>query len=132
MFEAIFTFACFPILLGIAYGADTCNKKEEDNEDVAIPEIAMKYNVTDFYKNLLAEQQGEADQSKEAQEARREMKETLKEHFKTDNIQEVDKDELKQLLEGKSLLSRISYRKQIGISNVVPKIAKGQIYKFEH
>ena len=66
MFEAIFTFACFPILLGIAYGADTCNKKDEENEDVAIPEIAMKYNVTDFYKNLLAEQQGEADQSKEA------------------------------------------------------------------
>ena len=60
------------------------------------------------------------------------MKKTIQEHFGTENIEEVDKNQLKSLLEGDSLISRIKYRKQVGASNVRPELMKGQIYKFEH
>lgn len=135
LWEAIVTFALFPVLVGIAYTADACNPKDEDPGDkINIPAIALEYNVTDFYKHLLAEQTRDEslDMSPEAVEARKKMKETIKEHFGTENIEEVDKNSLKALLEGDSLISRIKYRKQVGASNVRPELMKGQVYKFEH
>ena len=113
LWEAIVTFALFPVLVIIAYTADACNASEDDGADVNIPAIALKYGVTDFYEMLLAEQTGDMnklDNSPEAREARKEMKETLRTHFGHDNINEINKDELKQLLEGDSLISRIKYR----------------------
>ena len=62
MWEAFVTFALFPVLVGIAYVADSCNASNEDDVDsVSIPPIALQYNVTDFYKHLLAEQAKDAD-----------------------------------------------------------------------
>jgi len=61
------------------------------------------------------------------------MKAFLKETVKTDNIETVDLDELKQKMDGdpKGMLGRIKYRKQVGLVGKQKPVAKGQIIKTE-
>lgn len=56
------------------------------------------------------------------------MKEFLSREFGTTNIQDVDKEALKQRIEGDALIERISYRKQVANQLAMRKqvvIAKG-------
>lgn len=60
------------------------------------------------------------------------MKDYLNANFGTTKISEVDKDLLKEKLEGPSLIERTTYRKQVGIHYKKEAIAKGQILRREN
>lgn len=62
------------------------------------------------------------------------MKSFIKETLKTDKIEQIKLEDLKKVVEGDNMLSRIKYRKQVGsmMGGKRPNIAKGQILKEEH
>lgn len=50
LWEALVTFMMFPVLVGIAYCADSMNASDDDEVSVVnIPKIALTYGVADFY-----------------------------------------------------------------------------------
>lgn len=62
------------------------------------------------------------------------MKEFLRKEFGTDKIQLVDKEALKEKLEGGKLVDRITYRRQVGnvLAGKKDVIKHGEIYRKEH
>jgi hypothetical protein len=54
--------------------------------------------------------------------------------MKTDKIEDVSMDELKRIVEGEGMISRIKYRKQVGnfMTGKRPVIAKYEKMKLEH
>lgn len=60
------------------------------------------------------------------------MKKFLRETMGHDDIMAIDKDELKTKMEGNSLLSRIQYRKQVGMAASKPTVAKLEVVKYEN
>ena len=61
------------------------------------------------------------------------MKEFLKEHFNTENINNVNMEKLKILLKGESLVPRINAKISVGkmLRGKKDVIAKGQVFRFE-
>jgi len=62
------------------------------------------------------------------------MKRFLKETMNTDQIDKVSLDELKKVVEGEGMISRIKYRKQVNnfMTGKRPVIAKYEKMKLEH
>ena len=61
------------------------------------------------------------------------MKRFLKQTMKTDQIDKVSLDELKKIVEGEGMISRLKYRKATGMATKSRKeIAKYEIFKEEH
>ena len=62
------------------------------------------------------------------------MKRFLKETMNTDQIDKVSLDELKKVVEGEGMISRIKYRKQVNnmVTGKRPVIAKYEKMKLEH
>jgi len=145
--EAWLTFGFFWILLIMAFIADKINqralKKRNDlkfgdeykDTSMGVQGAGVQYNVVDFYNTLLPQEIGQADALTKEQEAKsNEMKTFLKKQFGTDKIQLVNKDILKQKLEGDSLIERIGYRKQVGdlLQGRKEIVKHGEIYRKEH
>lgn len=89
----------------------------------------------EIYKNLLIEQRGGAPQDEESVMKRDKMKRFLKQTMHTDQIENVSLDELKKVVEGDGLISRIKYRKQVNnfMTGQRPAtIAKYEKMKLEH
>lgn len=62
------------------------------------------------------------------------MKEFIKVHMKTDQIEKVEFADLKKQIEGDGMLKRIQYRRQVQnkFTGKRPAIAKGEVIKQEH
>ena len=67
-------------------------------------EKITKYEAVDFYRILIAEKKGMPLKNYEEQRQRREMKEFLMKHFQTDDIECIQYQSLKKIVEGDSLL----------------------------
>ena len=61
------------------------------------------------------------------------MRSFIKDTMKTDQIDRVDLDKLKNEIEGETMLSKIKYRKQVNnmMTGKRPVIAKGEVVKTE-
>ena len=83
---------------------------------------------------MLIEQKGGAPQDKDSVEKRDKMKRFLKQTMKTDQIDKVSLEELKKIVEGEGMISRIKYRKQVNnfMTGKRPVIAKYEKMKLEH
>jgi len=142
MWEAVTTFAFFWVLLIMAFIADKCNEKRmkkrieqkfgfekaEGNSGAG----ATQYSVVDFYNCLIPEEQGKIHESKEEEEKAQSMKEFLQKEFGTTKVSSVDKELLKQKLEGDKLIERIGFRKSVALVNTREVIKKGEIIRREN
>lgn len=113
MTEGILTFVFFFILIILAFWADkiTAKKAEKetlmgDKEDIPV----IEYSAYEIYKDLLIEQRGNAPQDEESLSKRGKMKDFLKKTMKTDQIDKISLDELKKVVDGEGMISRIKYR----------------------
>jgi solute carrier family 8 (sodium/calcium exchanger) len=139
LWEGILTFVYFFLLIGFAYGADRVtaaeNEKLEGAEGKQAAQIpVIEYSAYEIYKDLLIEQRGNAPQDEKSQQKRDKMKRFLKETMNTDQIDKVSLDELKKVVEGEGMISRIKYRKQVNnfMTGKRPVIAKYEKMKLEH
>ena len=94
----------------------------------------IEYSAYEIYKDLLIEQRGNAPQDEASLSKRGKMKEFLRKTMKTDQIDKVSLDELKKVVEGEGMISRIKYRKQAmnNLSRKRPVIEKYEKLKLEH
>lgn len=60
------------------------------------------------------------------------MKDFLRKNFNTTSIAEINKNELKNLLEGDHLVERIGYRKKVALNGVRDAIEKGAIIRTQN
>jgi len=138
VWEAVLTLVFFMILIVLAYGADRFTAKQAESEEAAGEaddnKPVIEYSAYQIYKDLLIEQKGGAPQDKESVEKRDKMKRFLKQTMKTDQIDKVSLDELKKVVEGEGMISRIKYRKQVNnmMTGKRPVIAKYEKMKLEH
>ena len=130
--EAWITFLLFPLLVGLAFWADQCNQKKDDDEDKTEGLPVIDFHYVELQRELIQEKSGKADKSEAAVKRREEMKKFLRETMGHDDIMTIDKDELKTKMEGNSLLSRIQYRKQVGMAATKPTVAKLEVVKYEN
>lgn len=113
MTEGILTFVFFFILIILAFWADKITAKKAEKETLMgdkqdIPVI--EYSAYEIYKDLLIEQRGNAPQDEESLSKRGKMKDFLKKTMKTDQIDKISLDELKKVVDGEGMISRIKYR----------------------
>lgn len=130
--EGVLTFLYFFVLIGFAYAADKYTAKQNEKEEGAAGPKAnvavIEYSAYEIYKDLIIEQRGNAPQDEASQKKRDKMKRFLKETMNTDQIDKVSLDDLKKIVEGESMISRIKYRKQVNnmMTGKRPVIAKYQ------
>lgn len=137
IWEGVLTFIFFFILIVLAFGADKVTAREAEKKKGAdakdeIPVI--EYSAYEIYKDLLIEQRGGAPQDEQSVQKRDKMKRFLKQTMNTEQIDKVSLDELKKIVEGEGMISRIKYRKQINtfMTGKRPVIAKYEKMKLEH
>lgn len=134
--EGVLTFVFFIILIVLAYGADRYTASENAKEDGAEEDIkpVIEYSAYEIYRDLLMDQKGGAPQDQQSLEKRDKMKRFLKQTMKTDQIDKVSLEELKKIVEGEGMISRIKYRKQVNnfMTGKRPVIAKYEKMKLEH
>lgn len=76
---------------------------------------AEQYSAIETYNYLLEAEIGKSKHTTEQEILKEEqMKDFLRTHFGTDKVQNVDITELKEKLEGPSLINRIGYRRSTG------------------
>ena len=85
----------------------------------------------DFYEKLLPLEAGQAVDKKDEQTTA-EMKEFLFVNFGTTRVSEVNKDALKEKLDGPALIERITHRKAVAVSYRKEAIAKYQVLRREN
>lgn len=135
IWEGVLTLAFFFILITFAYAADRVTARNSEKEDDGKDDVpVIKYTAYEIYKDLLIEQRGNAPQDEESVKKRAEMKKFLKQTMNTEQIDKVSLDELKKLVEGEGMISRIKYRKQVNnfMTGKRPVIAKYEKMKLEH
>ena len=121
IWEGVLTFCFFPLLLGLAFGADRYNasrtKGEEDaGEGDPLAEgndLVIEFSALEIYRELIKEKQGEKPVDEEHRAKRDKMRQFIKDTMKTDQIDRVDLEKLKHEIEGDGLLTRLKYRKQV-------------------
>ena len=136
LWEAWLTFIFFFVLIIFAYCADIKGSGGDDEEPLndmedGIP--VVEFTPMEIYKQLVAEKKGEASKDPAEVEKRQQMKDFLKASFKTDQIERINKDELKKALEGDHMLGRMKYRRQVGnfIGGKRIQVQKGEVLKQE-
>ena len=147
--EAYLTLGFFFLLIIMAYIADCLRRKTiQEREDTKYGEHAVAdENVANikaqelsrvsvmtamqFYEKLLPIEAGKAPDKKDEQ-VTSEMKEFLNINFGTTRISEVNKDLLKEKLEGPALIERIVHRKAVAMNKPKEAIAKYEVIRREN
>lgn len=119
VYEAVVTFIFFWILIGFAYLADTsCMTKKADDEDEEDEKQGLtqhtfvEFTVVEMYRTLIEDKKNpNMNQTLEHKQKIEKMKKFLKETMNTDEIDRIELKDLKEAVEGKSMLSRVQYRK---------------------
>ena len=133
MTEAILTFVFFPTLVITCYSIDCYNASQEEKKQDGDDDVVLKYTYVEVMRELIKEKtSGGKDLTPEEEQKKKEMKRYLRETMGTDKVDEINPDELKQKMEGVSLVSRVQYRKAVGLSKTRPTVAKGEVAKFEN
>lgn len=121
VYEAVITFIFFWILIGMAYLADTsCMKKtagdDEEEQQELNQHVFVEFTTVEIYRTLIEEKKNpNMNQTLEHKQKIDKMKKFLKETMNTDEIDRIELKDLKEAVEGKSMLSRVQYRKQVGL-----------------
>lgn len=136
IWEAWVTFGSFIFLVIICYMADRYKAAQEEAKrkpGEADAEI-FEYNAMEIYKTLIAEKSGNKDETPEGIAKAQKMKGFLKQTVGTDQIDQVDLDQLKENIGGNGMLQRLKYRRDVqnAFSGKRPAIAKGEVIKQEH
>jgi len=136
LWEGVLTLVFFFILIVLAYGADKVTAREtEKKQGGASKDVpVIEYSAFEIYKDLLIEQRGGAPQDAQSVEKRGKMKQFLKQTMNTEQIEKVSLDELKKVVDGEAMISRIKYRKQLNtfMTGKRPVVAKHEKMKLEH
>lgn len=136
VYEAVLTFLFFWILIGMAYLADTGCKfggQVDDEEEEALNQhVYVNFSTVEIYRTLIDEKKNpNQNQTEEHKQKIEKMKKFLKETMNTDEIDRIDLKDLKEAVEGKSMLSRVQYRKQVGLGGKKMEVAKHAVFKNE-
>ena len=141
--EAWLTFVFFFVLVGLAWGLDkfkerTVKREKEERREAGGGDaksdapLVIEHSALEIYRVLIDEKKGLNPTTPAGIEERKKMKEYVKATMGTDQIDKVQLADLKTAIEGKGLIKRIQYRKQVGIQQKKQVVAKGEIYKAEH
>ena len=137
--EAWLTLVFFFVLIGLAFAADKYKsiqdaKKEALNGVTHENKPQIEYQAVEIYRELINEMNGHTAKDESEQKKREKMKNFIKETMHTDQIDRIALQDLKQVIEGDQLVSRVKYRRQVGkaMSGKRQEVAKGQILKLEH
>ena len=130
--EAWLTLSFFFILIIMAFLADRYKASQAEKSGTTQEEFkpVIEYSAVEIYRTLIAEKSGEVQDKQKAETCKKFIKETLN----TEHIEQVQLDDLKKVVEGDKMLTRIQYRRQVG-SNMAgkrPVVAKGEKLKLEH
>mmetsp|Transcript_13616 Transcript_13616/g.23178 ORF Transcript_13616/g.23178 Transcript_13616/m.23178 type:complete len:475 (-) Transcript_13616:216-1640(-) len=140
LYESVLTFAFFFILIIFAYFADIYNAKKisdakllegkENDED----KPTIEFQAIEIYRELISEKCGEASKDPTEVKKREKMKAFLREALQTDQIENVNLEDLKTAVDGESMIKRIKYRKQVGnyMAGKRKVMAKGEVFRQEH
>lgn len=141
IWEAAVTLSMFIILLAMCWAADRINarrrKKRIDQKGGVVEETfnqeggATQFSLVDFYNHLIPEEQGRKHESKEDQAKATQMREYLLQQFGTSKVSCVDKEQLREKLEGSKLIERLVYRRQVALVNQREVIKKGAVFRRE-
>lgn len=136
VYEAILTFVFFWTLIIFAYLADTScqfgGKVDEEEEQALNDHVYVEFSTVEIYRTLIEEKKNpNQNQSEEHKKKIEKMKKFLKETMHTDEIDRIDLKELKEAVEGKSMLTRVQYRKQVGLGGKKMEVAKHAVFKNE-
>jgi len=131
--EAWITFLFFFILVLAAFGADKYNASHGSGAEFDQEKMLNEFTAVEIYRELIREKQGAHSNDPVSVEKRAKMKNFLQHTVKTDNIENIDLQDLKQKMDGDApgMLGRIKYRKQVGLVGKQKPIAKGQKIKTE-
>lgn len=94
--------------------------------------IANDYTAVDFYNSLLPVEKGIVADDPKEKEKQEQMKDFLMREYNTTKISGIDKDSLKEKLGNVTLIERIGFRKQVGITYVKAAIQKGAVIRREN
>ena len=117
LYESVLTFAFFFILIIFAYFADIYNAKKisdakllegKENDD---DKPTIEFQAIEIYRELISEKCGEASKDPTEVKKREKMKAFLREALQTDQIENVNLEDLKTAVDGESMIKRIKYRK---------------------
>lgn len=131
MAEAWWTLGFFFILVLMSFGADRY-KASQVKEEVEDDKPVIEFSAMDIYRTLINEKNGQVNP--EDKQKSEKMKKFLKDTLKTDQIEQIQLEELKKVVEGDKMLSRIQYRRQVGnmMAGKRPVVGKGEVMKLEH
>jgi solute carrier family 8 (sodium/calcium exchanger) len=119
--EAVVTFVLFFILIICAYAADKYNDKKNAGKDGENKDHKPNFSIEDFYHILAVEKakelKGETDkgdkkENKGETSDHTSMKKFLKDAFNTDDIRNIDPQEVEKVLKPQSMIPRLQFRKQ--------------------
>jgi len=128
--EAWLTFIFFFVLILLAWLADKYKSMSDEKDKLIDNKPVIEYQAVEIFRELINEKNGVAAQTEEEVEKRQKMKKFIKETMNTDQIEKVDHEELKKIINGDEMLTRIKYRKQVALAgkrDVV--VAKGEVFK---
>ena len=96
--------------------------------------VTTSHEPLDFYNVLIPVESGTKKVEDEAEQQKiDEMKNFLRHHFNTDQVQNVKMDDLKQKIHGDHIISRLKFRKETGMipNRKAKDITKNEIYRNE-
>jgi Ca2+/Na+ antiporter len=114
--EAWLTLFFFFLLIICAFGADKYKTIQVEKERLLKGEsdegMVIEFEAVEIYKELLKEQNGQRAEDAADAEKREKMKGFIRDKFKTDQIENVDLNDLKKAVDGDTMMmSKAKYRK---------------------
>lgn len=93
----------------------TAGDDEEEQQELN-QHVFVEFTTVEIYRTLIEEKKNpNMNQTLEHKQKIDKMKKFLKETMNTDEIDRIELKDLKEAVEGKSMLSRVQYRKQVGL-----------------
>lgn len=119
--EGCLTLFFFILLLVMAFGADKFNEWRQRKKGVQ-KTYGKQFSLEDYYHIINAKKGGAttekddttAKENHDIQDKHRELQQYLKETFGTDDITSIDPKQVKDALKPRSVVERVSYRRQVG------------------
>lgn len=109
--EAWLTLSFFFILVILAFAADKYKASQAAKEGSSQEDFkpVIGYSAVEIYRTLIAEKAGECEDKAKSDE----MKKFIKSTCNTEHIEQIPLEELKKVVEGDKMVSRIHYRKNM-------------------
>ncbi len=150
-FEAWLTFGLFFIMIALAFIMDKIGQRRArleqqkialerpgaaaalNMEEAPVAAVTVtNYTPLEFYNALIPVESGARVADEAERQKLEEMRGFLKHHFNTDKVQNVDINELKQKINGESVVARLKYRAPTALAAAAKKnLQKHELYRHE-